>query len=195
MASAAAKPAGFWQRSAAWCLDWLLLSPLLYVALRPQWSAAFMQYQALRAQLEDWMFAQALPTGSLMDLWLALSTSVLADTSLQAQVTAEVLQLGTQLTETFIVASLLGALYFILFEASAWQATPGKRAFGLRVIAISEPSLSWSRAALRYFAGSLSWLTLNLGHAMAAFRRDGRALHDLVAGTAVVQRDTGSDAT
>ena len=195
VASAAEKPAGFWRRSAAWGLDWLLLSPLLYEALRPQWSAAFMHYQALRAQLEDWVFARALPAGSLLDLWLALSTSALADTSLQTQVTADVLQLGTQVTETLILASLLAALYFITFEASTWQATPGKRAFGLRVIAINKASLSWSRAALRYLAGSLSWLTLNLGHAMAAFRRDGRALHDLIAGTAVMQRDTGSEAT
>ena len=153
-----------------------------------------MHYQRLRTQLEGWMFAQSLPAGSLLDLWLALSTRALADASLQARMTTEILQLGTQLTETLIAASLLAALYFITFEASAWQTTPGKRVFGLRVIAISEPSLRWPRAALRYFAGSLSWLTLNLGHAMAAFRRDGRALHDLIADTAVVQCDRDRDA-
>ena len=36
---------------------------------------------------------------------------------------------------------------------------------------------------------AFSWLTLNLGHAMAAWRRDKRALHDLLAGTTVLNRD------
>jgi uncharacterized RDD family membrane protein YckC len=51
--------------------------------------------------------------------------------------------------------------------------------------------MSVARAAARFFAGSLSWLSLNLGHAMALFRRDGRALHDLIAGTAVIDRNSG----
>ena len=38
---------------------------------------------------------------------------------------------------------------------------------------------------LRFFAGGLSWLALNLGHAMVGWRRDRRALHDLIAGTQV----------
>ena len=37
-------------------------------------------------------------------------------------------------------------------------------------------------------SGASSWLTLNLGHALAGFRRDHRALHDLVAGTQVLGR-------
>src|SRR5690606_33742877 len=39
----------------------------------------------------------------------------------------------------------------------------------------------------RHAAGALSWLTLNIGHALVLLRPDRRALHDLVSGTAVVQ--------
>jgi hypothetical protein len=35
---------------------------------------------------------------------------------------------------------------------------------------------------LRHAAGALSWLLLNLGHAIAGWRADHRALHDLLAG-------------
>jgi uncharacterized RDD family membrane protein YckC len=180
------KPAGFWLRSAAWCLDWLLLSPLLYVALRPGLSDAAAQFQGLRAQLENWMLAQSWQADSALGLWLDLSTRMLADPALQAQLTQATLRLCAGLTWTLVLASLLAAVYFIAFEASPWQATPGKRWLGLRVIAVAGGPVGVSRAAARFFAGSLSWLSLNLGHALAMFRRDGRALHDLIAGTAVV---------
>ncbi len=180
------KPAGFWRRSAAWCLDWLLLSPLLYVALRPGLSDAAAQLQSLRVQLENWMLAQSWQADSALGLWLDLSTRMLADPALQAQLTQATLRLCAGLTGTLVLASLLAAVYFIPFEASRWQATPGKRLLGLRVVAIDGQAMTLARAAARYFAGSLSWLSLNLGHALAMFRRDGRALHDLIAGTAIV---------
>lgn len=180
--------ANFWRRSAAWCLDWLLLSPVLALAIGSRLGNASAQFDALQAQLEDWLYAQALQAESVPDLWQQLARSVAADTALQARVSAAILRLCGSLTGTLAIASLLAAAYFIVFEAGAWQATPGKRLLGLRVLAIDGQPLPWSRTALRYFAGSLSWLSLNLGHALALFRRDGRALHDLIAGAVVVAR-------
>ena len=38
---------------------------------------------------------------------------------------------------------------------------------------------------VRFVAAAPSWLLLHLGHALVAWRADGRALHDLIAGTRV----------
>lgn len=48
-------------------------------------------------------------------------------------------------------------LYFALQEGSARQATPGKRAFGLRVESSSGRRLSWSRSMLRSALKLLPW--------------------------------------
>ena len=82
-------------------------------------------------------------------------------------------------------AAALALPWFVGFEASAWAATPGKRLLGLRVADRAGRRVSHARALARFAAGGLSWLTLNLGHALAGWRRDHRALHDLVAGTQV----------
>ena len=52
----------------------------------------------------------------------------------------------------------------------------------------------WSEvsAVLRHVAGLLSWLTLNLGHALALLPPDKRALHDYIAGTRVVRDARGA---
>ena len=180
-------PAGFWRRSAAWLLDWLLLLPLLWLTMRPGLRGAVAQYLALCAQLEDWVSKQSLQLDSAVGLWLDLSSKMLGDPALQASVEQATLRLCAWLTWALVLAALLASVYFIAFEASHWQATPGKRLLGLRVIAIDGRAINAKKAAVRFFSGSLSWLSLNLGHALALFRRDGRALHDLIAGTAVIR--------
>ena len=64
------------------------------------------------------------------------------------------------------VLALTGAL----FEASAWQATPGKRWLGLRVMEASGRRVGWRRAAARHLlrAAPLLWWTLAPGWAPAA---------------------------
>ena len=133
-------------------------------------------------------FAQSLQVDSVVDLWLQLCRGALTDRALQASVSQATLRLCSEVTSALVIAALVASAYFIGFEASRWQATPGKRAFGLQVVAMDGSAPSLGRAAGRYVAGSLSWLSLNLGHALVLFRRDGRALHDLIAGAVVVVR-------
>ena len=180
-------PAGFWRRSAAWCLDWLLLAPVLWWLVGARLADVQAQFAALQTHLEDWMYAQSLQGDSIVDLWLQLSRSALTDSALQASMTRATLRLCGDLTWALAIAALAASVYFIAFEASRWQATPGKRWLGLRVVAIDGRAIDARKAAARFFAGGLSWLTLNLGHALALFRKDGRALHDLIAGTAVIR--------
>ena len=105
---------------------------------------------------------------------------------------ATLVQLNALLTTPLLWFAAFAAVYWIGFEASRWQATPGKRALHLRTRVLADSSLGWRRAALRHVAGALSWLTLNLGHALAAWTPQKRALHDFLAGTRVIIDDNGS---
>ncbi|MBI2761667.1 MAG: protein kinase [Chloroflexi bacterium] len=81
-----------------------------------------------------------------------------------------------------------GWLYFALLESSNARATLGKRAAGLVVVDSAGNRLSLGRASVRYAARYLSWCTLLIGFAIAAFSSSRRTLHDVVSGTRVVRR-------
>ena len=78
-------------------------------------------------------------------------------------------------------------LYVALSESSAAQATPGKRALGLRVTDTAGRRLSFGRASSRNFGKILSCLILFIGFVMAGFTRRRQALHDLMAETVVLR--------
>ncbi len=87
-----------------------------------------------------------------------------------------------------IVGICLSWGWFALFESSPWQATPGKRTMGLVVTDMEGGRIGFGRATGRYFAKFLSGILLLLGYIMAAFTRRRQALHDILAGTLVLQR-------
>ena len=90
---------------------------------------------------------------------------------------------------SFMISTYLTVwVYFAAFEASAWQATLGKRILGLRVIGIDGSRLSFPRAFLRQVAKVLSALPLQAGFLLAIFTPRRQALHDLIARTLVVRR-------
>lgn len=86
-----------------------------------------------------------------------------------------------------LIFMLVGAAYFSGMESSPYQGTLGKSLVGVRVEDEQGLRLSLPHAIARFFAGSASWGTLNLGHLMASWRSDGKALHDLIAKTRVCQ--------
>lgn len=79
-------------------------------------------------------------------------------------------------------------LYYALFEASPWQATPGKRALRLYVTDLNGHRLTFTRATMRHFAKMLSSLTLLVGYVLAGFTAKKQALHDIIAGCLVLRR-------
>jgi uncharacterized RDD family membrane protein YckC len=79
-------------------------------------------------------------------------------------------------------------LYYSLMESSRNQATLGKMALGIKVVDRGGDRLSFPHALGRWFAASLSYLTLYIGFLLAAFTQNKQALHDMVAGTQVVDR-------
>ncbi len=78
---------------------------------------------------------------------------------------------------------LMTILYHTFFLA-LFGATPGKRLLGIRIYdANGRQGIGFVRAAIRTLSTYISTFTLLIGYIMAAFRRDKRALHDLIAGT------------
>jgi uncharacterized RDD family membrane protein YckC len=81
---------------------------------------------------------------------------------------------------------LLSASVYATVSHALVGATLGQRLLGLRVVAADGESPSPLRATLRTAVAVMSVSLLGLGHLLALFTHSGRALHDLVAGTWVV---------
>ena len=88
----------------------------------------------------------------------------------------------------FFVSFLFGWLYFAIMESSAKQATLGKMAMRLVVTDERDNCLTFGRATARYFAKFISAIILMIGYIIAAFTEKKQALHDMVAGTIVYQK-------
>jgi uncharacterized RDD family membrane protein YckC len=117
-----------------------------------------------------------------------MARQLLADPAMASAADRLQSALGTLLFTPVLVYALLALPWSILFEQSSWQATPGKRALGLRVADDRGRRLKAGHAVLRYLARGLSWLTLNVGHAMAALPPRHLALHDRISDTRVLRR-------
>jgi uncharacterized RDD family membrane protein YckC len=66
----------------------------------------------------------------------------------------------------WIASAVVGWLYYAFFHASNWQATPGKRIFGIKVTNLGGERIGFGRATGRYFATWISAVTLMIGYLM-----------------------------
>lgn len=86
----------------------------------------------------------------------------------------------------FIGVTLYGLIYAILL--SKFGQTPGKKAYEIKVVDDkSGEYIGFFRAFFRFFAFLFSATTL-LGLFLPFYRRDKKALHDLICGTLVVTK-------
>jgi uncharacterized RDD family membrane protein YckC len=86
----------------------------------------------------------------------------------------------------WIIAFLLGWLYWALMESSSKQATLGKMALGIVVTDGLSRRISFGRATGRYFGRILSALILYIGFIIIAFTAKKQGLHDIMADCLVV---------
>lgn len=188
------RPAGFWRRSAAWSIDAALVAlPVLAVfatrlraalaTLLDTWGAlvdAVAQRMAAAitatdvASAPDLGAVSGLVRGSMQDPALLAAA---------AELQSAIMAMAGPPLGVFLVVFLA---WCVGFERSALQATPGKRALGLRVVDAHDGRVRTGRALLRFLAGTLSWLSLNLGHLLAAVPPEHAALHDRLSRTKVV---------
>lgn len=178
-------PAGFWRRYAAYsadaCAIGLLALPLLWPRLREAHGVLGAGLETL--QFRIWELAdRSLASGA--DPLSQVGTWVWDEVLREAMIhlAAELLWLSLAVA---VVLFAVAAIWFIGFESSRWQASPGKRLLGLRVTDLAGGRCGPGRIAARFVAGVPSWLVLHLGHALAAWTPGKRALHDYLAGTRV----------
>ncbi len=100
--------------------------------------------------------------------------------------------LPTSLQAKSILAGACGVLWLVygfLYFVHGWArrgGSPGMKLLGLRLLDWRHRSpIGYSRALLRSAAGIVTLLTLGLGFLVVPFRRDRKALHDVLAGTLV----------
>lgn len=181
------KPANLKERYVAWSLDVACLFPIVLLLASSRLlhdiasaSTAFGLLQQALPRLMEGMIGNPQPTVQMAQSWLA--DPVLADGvgRLQSAV-------SDMLLTPMMLYALLALVWSVGFESSSWQATPGKRAMGLIVESADGKKLTTGHALQRYLASSLSWLSLNLGHAMAALPPKHLTLHDRISDTRVLR--------
>jgi len=72
-------------------------------------------------------------------------------------------------------------------ESSSSQATLGKKIFHIKVTDLQGNRLSFGKATARFWSKAISLFILGIGFIITAFTGRKQALHDLMAGTLVVQ--------
>jgi len=180
-------PTPLLRRYTAWSLDaaaiGVLTVALMFRHLRDALVACGRAVDALAqvmATLMQQMLDLSASPGALLQAWMA-------DPALQVAVTALTRAIASLTLPASGVFALIALVWFTAFEGSRWQATPGKQLLGLRVVDDDGLRPGPVRAGLRTAAGLLSWLSLNIGHLMAARGPRYQALHDRIAGTHVVR--------
>lgn len=87
-----------------------------------------------------------------------------------------------------LLSTIIWVLYGTFMEASKYQATVGKLAVGLIVTDLNGGKLDFSKALVRNLGKILSNFIFLIGYIMAAFTEKKQGLHDIIAGTLVVQK-------
>lgn len=178
--------AGFWARYAAWSLDAACLLPLVALLgasrMRHAFADARGALQILTGEIPR-LLGDALGT---LQAPTDIAKQLLTDPAMAAATERLQSAIGTILFTPLLVYVVLALPWSVLFEQSPWRATPGKRALGLVVVDAQGRRLKGGHALLRFLACGPSWLTLNLGHALAALPPH-LALHDRISDTRVLR--------
>ena len=77
--------------------------------------------------------------------------------------------------------------YFVGFEVSTFQATPGKILFNIKVTDMNEERIGFVRAFARTISKFLSGFLLLLGFLICDFTPKKQTLHDIIANTLVLR--------
>ncbi|HPN39317.1 MAG TPA: RDD family protein [Melioribacteraceae bacterium] len=163
--------AGFWKRFLAYIIDSIILNIIMGIIFIPVFLIFGLSFFQEYGDPSNFNYNSVSYTQNLNDVGeVALVSAVIL----------------------FVLIAVIGSiiiswLYFALMEASSKKATLGKMALGLIVTDVNGVRLSFGRASGRYFGKILSGLILNIGFIMAAFTEKKQALHDILAGTLVLE--------
>lgn len=150
--------AGFWRRFLAYIIDAIIMGIVSFIVFLP--FLAVVGLGALSSSIEE----------RDDEVFIGLAFAIL----------------GTYFLAV-LICFLIRWLYFAIME-SINGATVGKMVLGIKVTDMNGCTISFGRATGRYFGKILSGLILYVGFIMAGFTQQKQALHDIIAGTLVVNR-------
>jgi len=135
-------------------------------------------YAGAVTRLVAFLVDQAIATAvfSAMSAFVVFLVSLLTD-----------LEVDTNVSQ--IVIGVLYAVWLFMYYAYSWSVTgktPGMAIFGIRVVQGNGAQTTPKHGVTRTLAFSLSFMTLGLGFLGIVVGRRHRALHDVIADTAVV---------
>lgn len=133
------------------------------------------------AIIVDSIIAQLVSIITVIPLAFALGASM-AGTSTASEIESTGYVLGC------VMGILIQWLYFTISESSIWQATLGKKMFGIFVTDMDGNKIGFGKANARYWSKIISALILFIGFIMVAFTQNKQGLHDIIAGTLVMKK-------
>lgn len=128
-------------------------------------------------------FAAAFLDGILVYVGGAIAGAIVGAMAASARMPGDTIQVLAG-----VVGFALGVAYYVSFEASSLQATPGKLALGIKVTNLEGGRVSTGQALGRYFGKILSGCLLCIGYLMMLWNPRKQTLHDQLAGTLVVKK-------
>lgn len=91
-------------------------------------------------------------------------------------------------TSNVIIPWLVSLFYFTYWPCTHFQGTFGKLAIGAKIVDVNGNQISYLNSVGRFLSLILSGVLFMIGYFMVAFHAEKRGLHDLMAGTRVVNR-------
>jgi uncharacterized RDD family membrane protein YckC len=150
--------AGFWKRFAAYLIDSIIMSAVTFLVL--------------------------IPILAMIGIGAGVSSAM---ENSEAAAGLIGLLIGAYLFSIFVLV-IAQWLYFALMESSSRQATLGKMALGIIVTDMNGGQISFGKATGRYFGKIVSSMVMCIGYLMVAFTEKKQGLHDMMAGTLVVNK-------
>lgn len=161
--------AGFWKRLNAYGWDSLVILGLsLLVYVTPAFAT-----DATAEQIRALVDAGLLPAGTTTE---NITTVGLAPLLSQ-------MNIGIR---DFLMPIVLSAVYNISFVAGDWQATPGKRLVGIKVVMRDGSRPTLLDAINRHLCSGVSVFLCYLGYLFIFWTKEKTALHDMMCHTRVV---------
>jgi len=84
---------------------------------------------------------------------------------------------------------IIDFVYTVLLMTSTRQATLGQRAVGVKTVKDDGSTIGYGAASLRVLVSYFSSVLLKIGYLIAVFTKNKKTLHDLVAGTVVIEEE------
>ena len=169
----------------------LLLSPFFFAAGMGLYSLAKIPNKDMNFHYAGfWLRVLALIVDSIINFIIVLIPAIslgyfiglnMADSATQYEIEATAEAVG-QLLGIVVVW-----LYYAIMESSKYQATIGKKIFGLRVVDLDGNRISFGKATGRHFGKFISMLTVLIGYFMIGWTKRKQGLHDKMAGCLVVR--------